>query len=202
MAKIIGGSRGSGKTTQLVMESHETGLYIVCMDRNRAQIIMDVAKGLRLNIPFPITVDEFILSGSRINKVLVDDIEDVLTKFMGIPIEMASTSMSFTKLSMGDEIKPTKNLTMGQAIDWYLKQGRKAKRKHWDEGIFIYMVRGQQIAKGNLRNEALDHNNVGIHDHEPIIINAHIDMKTADGSIIVGWLASQADMFAEDWEVL
>lgn len=29
-----------------------------------------------------------------------------------------------------------------------------------------------------------------------------ITMKTADGSILMGWLASQTDMLAEDWVVL
>lgn len=30
----------------------------------------------------------------------------------------------------------------------------------------------------------------------------HIDMKAADGSLVIGWLASQTDMLAEDWEVV
>ena len=29
-----------------------------------------------------------------------------------------------------------------------------------------------------------------------------ITMKTADGSILMGWLASQTDMLAEDWMVI
>jgi len=29
-----------------------------------------------------------------------------------------------------------------------------------------------------------------------------ITMKTADGQILMGWLASQTDMLAEDWEVV
>ena len=27
-------------------------------------------------------------------------------------------------------------------------------------------------------------------------------MKAADGSYVVGWLASQTDMLAEDWEIV
>lgn len=27
-------------------------------------------------------------------------------------------------------------------------------------------------------------------------------MKSADGTYIVGWLASQTDMLAEDWEIV
>jgi hypothetical protein len=30
----------------------------------------------------------------------------------------------------------------------------------------------------------------------------HIDMKAADGSYVVGWLASQTDMLAEDWDIV
>lgn len=30
----------------------------------------------------------------------------------------------------------------------------------------------------------------------------YITMKTADGSILMGWLASQTDMLSEDWMVV
>lgn len=33
-------------------------------------------------------------------------------------------------------------------------------------------------------------------------VGASIVMKTADGSIVFGWTASQTDLLAEDWEVL
>lgn len=35
-----------------------------------------------------------------------------------------------------------------------------------------------------------------------ITIGAHIDMRAADGSLVIGWLASQTDMLAEDWQVV
>ncbi len=35
-----------------------------------------------------------------------------------------------------------------------------------------------------------------------IKIGAHIDMLAADGSVVVGWLASQTDMLAEDWVIV
>ena len=37
---------------------------------------------------------------------------------------------------------------------------------------------------------------------ETIRIGAHLDMRAADGSLVIGWLASQTDMLAEDWSVL
>jgi hypothetical protein len=35
-----------------------------------------------------------------------------------------------------------------------------------------------------------------------VTICPHIDMKAADGSLVIGWLASQTDMLAEDWIVV
>lgn len=93
-------------------------------------------------------------------------------------------------------------MNFGKAIE-FLKLGDKVARKGWNgKAMFIYLVRGQQIEKCNLRNEARLHLEVKDYHHEEITINSHIDMKAADGSIVVGWLASQTDMLAEDWEVV
>lgn len=37
---------------------------------------------------------------------------------------------------------------------------------------------------------------------ENITILPHIDMKLVDGSVLVGWLASQIDLLAIDWFVV
>jgi hypothetical protein len=34
---------------------------------------------------------------------------------------------------------------------------------------------------------------------DEIRIGSHIDMRAADGSLVIGWLASQTDVLAEDW---
>ena len=43
------------------------------------------------------------------------------------------------------------------------------------------------------------YHNAGIRD---IVIDPHIDMFTAGGTMQPGWLASQADMLAEDWAII
>lgn len=96
-------------------------------------------------------------------------------------------------------------MNFGQALE-YLKDGRKVARKGWNgKGMFIYLVTGTRVKFEELRNEAATQlsegnkeNNMG----KRVTINSHIDMKAADGSIVVGWLASQTDMLSEDWEVL
>lgn len=83
-----------------------------------------------------------------------------------------------------------------------LKEGKKVAREGWNgKGMFIYLVKGTTILDSQLRNEAktaLCH----LTSNGTKVINSHIDMKAADGSIVVGWLASQTDMLAEDWEVV
>ncbi len=83
------------------------------------------------------------------------------------------------------------NLTFGQAIE-ALKNGKRVSRKGWNgKGMFLLYVPSEKwgiidkiglgIPKGNLLS--------------------WIGIKTADNKF-VPWLASQADMLAEDWEII
>ncbi|HJV30776.1 MAG TPA: DUF2829 domain-containing protein [Bacillales bacterium] len=82
-----------------------------------------------------------------------------------------------------------------------LKDGAKVARHGWHgKGMFVYLVQGNEVSVPNLRNEALKHVGMNRATADKVRINSHIDMKAADGSIVVGWLASQTDMLAEDWE--
>lgn len=90
-------------------------------------------------------------------------------------------------------------MNFGKAIE-LLKQGKRVCRKGWNgKNMFIYLVKGTDLADRNdLRNEADEH----IPNLENgVKINSHIDMFAADETIVVGWLASQTDILAEDWEI-
>lgn len=91
-------------------------------------------------------------------------------------------------------------MNFGKAIE-ELKNGNRVARKGWNgKGMFLYLVNGTTIDKEFLRNEA---SKQPIEDSTGVVIfNSHIDMKTADGSICVGWLASQSDMLSSDWEIV
>lgn len=102
---IIGGKRLCGKTTQLIKKASEDKLYIVCADSNRARNIAHMARHMKLDIPFPITVDELPLRSPHIKEVLVDDIENVLSRIIRKPIVMASTSMELKQLGEVDHDK-------------------------------------------------------------------------------------------------
>ena len=89
-------------------------------------------------------------------------------------------------------------MNFGEAIN-LLKQGYKMRRKGWNgKGMFIYLVNSSDVPSSALRGPA----KACGENKFLVTINSHIDMKAADGSIVVGWLASQSDMLAEDWVVV
>lgn len=74
-----------------------------------------------------------------------------------------------------------------------LKTGRRYARRGWNgKDMFIFLVPGS-VFKVN-REPLLSILGEG----KEVEYHAHIDMKTAQG-YVVPWLASQADLLADDW---
>lgn len=86
-----------------------------------------------------------------------------------------------------------------KSFSWALdeiKAGRKLAREGWNgKNMFIFHVPGSRF---EVNRPPL----LGIYPHGTVInYHAHIDMRTADGTI-VPWLASQTDILAEDWGIV
>lgn len=80
-----------------------------------------------------------------------------------------------------------------------LKRGESVARKGWNgEGMFLTLQNGSTVDGNNMRNEGAKN----YYADCKCIIAPHIDMKASDGTYVVGWLASQTDMLAEDWEIV
>jgi hypothetical protein len=80
MNAIIG-NRGSGKTTALIKLSSKHQLYILVLNRERQKQLFQQAHDLGYQIPYPITLDDFLadkLRGSHIREILIDDVDDIL----------------------------------------------------------------------------------------------------------------------------
>lgn len=77
-----------------------------------------------------------------------------------------------------------------------LKMGRKVARSGWNgKNMFLFLVPGSTF-------EVNRHPLLGIYPEGTVInYRPHIDMRTADGTI-VPWLASQSDLIEEDWVIL
>jgi len=73
-------------------------------------------------------------------------------------------------------------------------QGKKIAREGWNgKGQFVYYQEGSEIDPAQARNPVL------AAMEGPIVIRPHFDLRTVDGSIIVGWTPSTGDQFANDW---
>ena len=80
-----------------------------------------------------------------------------------------------------------------------LKRGKAVARKGWNgKGMFITLQNGSEVEGNNMRNEPAKK----YYGDCKAKICPHIDMKAADGSYVVGWLASQTDLLAEDWDII
>jgi len=92
-------------------------------------------------------------------------------------------------------------MNFGQALE-ALKAGQRVARAGWNgKGMWLALTPGSVIPADKARAGAAElvaaERNI-----QSIVIDPHIDMRTAGGSLQVGWLASQADMLGEDWAVL
>ena len=99
--------------------------------------------------------------------------------------------------------RPCDGMTFGMAIE-AMKRGAKVARKGWNgKGMWLCVplcdgpteipatrVWGKPNAEYALQNGGT------------VKVMPYVTMKTTDGAIVMGWLASQTDMLAEDWEVV
>ena len=98
--------------------------------------------------------------------------------------------------------RPMEGMTFGMAIE-ALKAGKKVARAGWNgKGMWL------SLSCDGTREVAAE-NFWSPHNAEHARLNGgkatvlpSITMKTASGEILMGWLASQSDMLAEDWSIV
>lgn len=86
-------------------------------------------------------------------------------------------------------------MNFGEALA-AIKAGKRVARVGWNgKGMFLFLVPGSTFTVN--REPLLSIMGEGTQ----VQYHAHIDMKTAQG-YVVPWLASQADLLSEDWEIV
>lgn len=71
-----------------------------------------------------------------------------------------------------------------------LKKGKRIARSGWNgKGMFLILVHGEDLTDCICT------------DYMPPCVDS-IAMKTAQNTVVIGWLASQTDMLADDWCVV
>ena len=93
-------------------------------------------------------------------------------------------------------------MNFGKAIE-SLKEGNKVARKGWNgKGMFISMTGGKvlDIEKDDIWTKSI--RDVAVSNGGTVELLPYLSMKTADNKVQIGWIASQSDVLAEDWEVI
>lgn len=83
-------------------------------------------------------------------------------------------------------------MTFGEALE-HVKRGKKAKRNGWN-GKEQYIVLAYM-------QDCITASGVAISEPEHTSIGSKFLMFVGTSGYQCGWLASQADMLAEDWEI-
>lgn len=90
-----------------------------------------------------------------------------------------------TTMDFGDVIKEMKT-----------NPEKRFARRGWNgKGMFIYLTSGSIVESENWKGELTSDEA----ESSVVKILPHIDMYSATGERVIGWLASQTDMLAEDW---
>jgi hypothetical protein len=80
-----------------------------------------------------------------------------------------------------------------------LKRGQKLRRAGWNgKGMYIVLQPGYPEGIGANANTAKA---LGIPEGQIVKTRPYIAMMDAQGMLVTGWLASQTDLLAEDWEI-
>lgn len=88
-------------------------------------------------------------------------------------------------------------MTFGEAID-HLKNGDRVARAGWNgKGMWLAYMPPVTIPEGMVNGRTKKFVPVG-----DLVVGGYVVMWTAAGVWQPGWLASQADMLADDWAVV
>lgn len=93
-------------------------------------------------------------------------------------------------------------MTLGEALDAAKNGGERVSRAGWNgKGMWVAYSPGTKALPADKfwakQNRRFAEENGGTADVLPCFT-----MKTADGKILMGWLASQTDMDATDWGIV
>lgn len=118
----------------------------------------------------------------------------------GYRVEYSDDYISWSPKSPFEEAyRAYHNMTFGLAIE-ALKKGLKVARTGWNgKNMYLWLLPEAEVKKEWIKDPLLLE---VFGDRDILLCLGSIRMKTADGSVLTGWLASQSDMLAEDWTII
>lgn len=98
--EIIYMGRRCGKTTRAIKAAAEHFAYIVCMNMDNCTAVFNQAKEMGLDIPFPITMREFVsgeYAGKGVKGFVIDNADMLLQSISKVPIRAITINMEDKK---------------------------------------------------------------------------------------------------------
>lgn len=93
-------------------------------------------------------------------------------------------------------------MKFGEAIEC-ARSGKRIAREGWNgKGMYVYMTRAHPVSADAWIERSLSHITEAEYERGYVIVEGHLDMMNAQGHRVIGWLASQTDMLADDWYVV
>ena len=94
-------------------------------------------------------------------------------------------------------------MNFGTALE-LIKHGQKVRRTGWNgNNMFLVLAGGYSVLPENLRpHSPITAENLEDFGVKEMEIVPHIDMWTAQKTYMTGWVPSQLDLFANDWELI
>jgi len=91
-------------------------------------------------------------------------------------------------------------MNFGKALE-ALKEGKKIAREGWnEEGMYLFLLPGATVPIEHIHTEPL--RTIAEANGGTVECLPTIRMLCADGKVLTGWIASQADLLSEDWRVM
>lgn len=93
----------------------------------------------------------------------------------------------------GESWGPVENMTFGQALE-AVKHGLRVARKGWNgKGMYVFLAKDPEF-----RTDA----DISEFEKHGVEVSDLLVLRTAQGTLQPGWLATQSDMLAEDWLIV
>ena len=131
--------------------------------------------------------------------VMVFEHIDVQTKELidvGSIVKPAFESMMFYVTNKIEEAERI-NLEFEDALELVKLFDVKISRKGWN-GAYVYKVDGSIISSHTARQNNMRKNP----EASSIRIMPHLDKVNKNGTVMIGWVPNQDDMFANDWKII
>ena len=91
-ANVIIQNRGTGKTTHAIITSSETGATIITHNMMIAKEVLKQAEYLGCNIPKPMSINQYLNTITKPEKIIIDELELVLGEVLNSKIELITIS--------------------------------------------------------------------------------------------------------------